>query len=246
MVFIGRWPGAPARVQVIDSDHESGTERLMVHLAGLGRRRVAVITGPFDIFDVILRHDVYERMLGELALDPDPTLLATGDFSARSGYDAMLSLLKRPSTTRPDAVFAMNDEMAIGAIRAITEAGLSVPDDIAVAGFDGQHEPMSAPMSLTSVRQDVSGLGIRAVRALVDLIAGARRVIRRSSPSQLVIGESTIGRARKAVPGRRLRPTGDRPSPTVTPCNSSMSAPGADHRSSSSTASPSHDAPGIR
>ena len=104
-----------------------------------------------------------------------------------------------PPAQRPDAVFAMNDQMAIGAIRAIHDMGLTVPDDIAVVGFDGTIEPMLSPMTLTSARQDMVGLGARAVRALLDLMAGALPGDAEIAPVHLVIGESTIGRASTAV-----------------------------------------------
>jgi DNA-binding LacI/PurR family transcriptional regulator len=194
IVCIGRWAGAPGIVQMIDADHEVGAEMLMNHLAELGRRKVAAIAGPLDVFDVILRLQAYERKRIDLDLDLDPALVAVGDFSIRSGRDAMCALLRRPPAQRPDAVFAMNDAMAVGAIKAILDVGLRVPEDIAVVGFDDVLDPELLPMTLTTIRQDVHGLGERAVRALLELIEGARPGDPEIVPVELVLGESTIGR----------------------------------------------------
>jgi DNA-binding LacI/PurR family transcriptional regulator len=191
IVSVGRWTGAPGSVQMVDADHESGAVQVLSHLVGLGRRRIAVITGPLHMFDVIARLDAFVRMRADHDLDPDPTLVVRGDFTVASGHAAMCELLRRTPDGRPDAVFAMNDHMAAGAIRAIVDAGLRVPEDVAVAGFDHTLQSMLLPMSLTTVHQDVRSLGARAVRALVDLMAGARPGDPELVPVRLVVGAST-------------------------------------------------------
>lgn len=195
MVLIGRWAGMTGRVQAVDADHVGGTELLIGHLATLGRRRIGVITGLLDVFDVILRLHTFERLRVELGLDRADDLVVAGDFTAASGEAAMLELLRRrPGTDRVDAVFAMNDAMAAGAIRAATRSGLRVPDDVAVVGFDASFEPELLPMEVTTARQNVTELGRRATRALLDLVAGAEPGDPELVGVDLVIGESTIGR----------------------------------------------------
>ncbi|MFN8020693.1 MAG: substrate-binding domain-containing protein [Acidimicrobiales bacterium] len=200
-VVVGRWAGIPGRVQSVDSDHVGGTEQLVTHLASLGRRRIAVITGMLDVFDVILRLHTFERMRVELGLDRGDDLVVAGDFTARSGDLAMRELLRRRrgDDDRIDAVFAMNDAMAAGAIHALLDAGLRVPDDVAVAGFDAAFEPNLLPMEVTSARQNVAELGRRAVLALVDLVAGAEPGDTEVVGVDLVFGQSTVGRAHGAV-----------------------------------------------
>jgi DNA-binding LacI/PurR family transcriptional regulator len=201
IVVIGRWSGVDGRVHCVDTDHEHGTELLLAHLAGLGRQRIAVITGPLDVADVILRLHTYERLRIELDLDLDPDLVVTGDFSAASGDEAMSRLLAHPDGA-PDAVFAMNDAMAAGAIRCARAAGFRVPEDIAVAGFDAVIDPLLLPMSITTVRQDAAELGRRSIRALLDLIAGAQGGETEVMTIDLLLGESTLG---KSPPRRHAR-----------------------------------------
>lgn len=206
IVVLGRWSGVEGRVHCVDSDHERGTEMLMSHLASLGRRRIAAVTGPLDVPDVILRLHAYERLRVELDLDPDPGLVVTGDFTAATGQDAFEHLLAAGGGA-PDAVFAMNDAMAAGVVRAARRAGLRVPNDVAVVGFDAVIDPLLLPMSITTVRQDVAELGRRSLRALLDVIAGASPGETEVLATELVLGESTMGpSASRPGPRRHLAP----------------------------------------
>jgi DNA-binding LacI/PurR family transcriptional regulator len=96
----------------------------------------------------------------------DESLIAIGDFTQQGGYIAMQKLLPQ----RPDAVFAASDITAVGAIRAIQESGLRVPEDIAIVGFDDIPMPTLTSVQLTTVRQPVEGLGEAAVNLLIELI----------------------------------------------------------------------------
>lgn len=185
-VVIGRGAGAVG-CQVIDADHTAGAEALMEHLVSLGRRRIAIICGGLQYFDSILRLDAYERVRREAGLDLDPGLVAVGSFSVASGRRAMEQLLP----LQPDAVFAMNDLMALGALHVLQQAGLRVPDDVALAGFDDILDPDVSPIRLTSVRQPARQLGERAVRALLDLLDGAVPGDDEIVPVELVVHDST-------------------------------------------------------
>ncbi|HYT04162.1 MAG TPA: LacI family DNA-binding transcriptional regulator [Gemmatimonadales bacterium] len=170
-----------------------GAYAMVRHLAALGHRRVAMIRGPARNSDAAERLRGYRTALREAALRAVPAWEVPGDFSETSGFQACLALLgQRP---RPTAIFAANDAMAIGALSALREAGVSVPGDVAVAGFDDI--PMARYMHppLSTVRVDISALGERAARRLLDAIANGRKHQKRREtlPVTLVIRESCGG-----------------------------------------------------
>jgi LacI family transcriptional regulator len=122
-------------------------------------------------------------------LTAEPGYEAAGDFYIESGEAAMRSLLALP--TPPTAVFAASDMMAVGAIRAIEDAGLSCPDDIAVVGFDDIQLAELVSPALTTIRQDKRALGAAAARSLVQLIDGTETALHLSVlPVELVVRDS--------------------------------------------------------
>lgn len=165
------------------------TERLIEQ----GHRRIAYVAGPAAN---VLEHDRfagYREALEAHGLPFDAALVRPGDFSIRAGEEAALALLALPE--RPDAIFACNDAMAMGAIRALTAAGLSAPGDVSVAGFDDIEFAAAYNPSLTTVRQARTEIGARAAAMLVDLIEGrqpASREIR--LPAEVVMRDSTRSR----------------------------------------------------
>ena len=117
----------------------------------------------------------------------DDSLMAEGDFTEISGYQAMNALLP----ARPDAIFAASDIMAAGAIRAILEAGLSVPRDIAIVGFDDVPIARQSKVQLTTIKQPITRFGIKAVELLIDLIENGTQPARRMIlDTELVIRDS--------------------------------------------------------
>jgi LacI family transcriptional regulator len=161
-VVVGRSPEGK-HVPYVDVDNVSSARRAVEHLIGLGRRRIATITGVPGTTVGADRLDGYRLGLRGAKLAEQPGLIAEGDFTQEGGYRAMKALLQ----AHPDAVFAASDSMAQGAVRAIQEAGLNIPQDVAVVGFDDV--PFAAHMQppLTTVRQPIEQLG----RAAVDLLA---------------------------------------------------------------------------
>jgi LacI family transcriptional regulator len=123
------------------------------------------------------RLEGYQKALTAAGREIRPDLIAEGDFSEHSGYLAMKALLP----DRPDAIFCQSDIMAAGAMRAIQEAGLSVPEDIAIIGFDDIPIARQLKVQLTTIKQPITKFGIKAVELLIDLIENetkpARRVI---------------------------------------------------------------------
>ncbi|MGA4864354.1 LacI family DNA-binding transcriptional regulator [Streptomyces lavendulocolor] len=168
-VFGGRpgWPGATAgpAVPYVDCDNRGGAREAVRHLLSLGRERVAHIAGPRDQTSAMDRMDGYQDVL----LDAGRGLIAQGDFTEESGARAMAELLEQ----RPDldAVFAANDLMASGALRVLRERGLRVPEDVALVGFDDMTSIAEATdPPLTTVRQDIEGMGRLMVRLLMRVL----------------------------------------------------------------------------
>ena len=187
-VLVGRHP---TRVDIphIEVTNEASASAAVDHLIAGGARRVAIILGPADRIDGRDRQVGYERALYRNGIEVDTRLVEHGDFSIDSGYDAMRRLLAH----RPDAVFACNDMMAAGALQAIAEAGLAVPDDIAVMGFDDLPIASRTNPPLSTVGQDVATIGSTAIDLLIKLVAGevapAEAVATVSAP--LVLRSST-------------------------------------------------------
>ncbi|GAB4564335.1 MAG: LacI family DNA-binding transcriptional regulator [Anaerolineae bacterium] len=159
-------PGEP--MNVVDINNIEGGYQATRHLIELGHRRIAHITGPLNWRSANDRWTGYRRALGEAGLAYDQALVASGDWSLRSGYEAAQALLARGR--RFTALFSGNDQMAIGAMRAFREAGLRIPEDVAIVGYDGI--PMSEYTSppLSTMVQPMQKVGQLAAKILIDHI----------------------------------------------------------------------------
>jgi len=165
MVIAGR-PFRADNVSYIDIDNVSAASMAVSHLIQLGRKRIALITGPTNSTVGIDRKQGYLKAITDRGREVDEALITEGDFTEAGGYYSMQRLL----LAKPDAVFAASDIMALGAIRAAREAGLRVPDDLAVVGFDDLPIATISDIQLTTVRQPVVQFGAKAVEVLLDLI----------------------------------------------------------------------------
>ncbi|NQX11796.1 LacI family DNA-binding transcriptional regulator [Microbacteriaceae bacterium VKM Ac-2855] len=152
----------------VDVDNAAGAADATAHLVATGRRSIATIAGPQDMPPGVDRLSGWRRALTDAGLSD--ALVEVGDFSPESGTAAMQRLLDRGEPI--DAVFAANDQMAIGAYTAIYAAGLRIPEDIAVVGFDDDLFARSAVPALTTMHQSPPDLGARMAESLVALIAG--------------------------------------------------------------------------
>jgi LacI family transcriptional regulator len=159
----------PATTYVI-SDNVDGASRAVRHFQSIGHRRIATITGLVDTRPGSDRLRGYRQALQACGLGYRDEYVAYGDFYVESGRRAMADLLALDEP--PTAVFAASDMMALGAIRAAGDAGLDVPADVSIIGFDDMQlaDHMNPP--LTTVRQDKAGLGAAAGASLVRMIAG--------------------------------------------------------------------------
>src|SRR5580693_2754833 len=160
------------------------------HLVGLGHRRIAHITyAPVRYIGANERLKAYRRALDGAKVNFDENLVASGDFSMESGYHAMHEILAR--THRPTALFAGNDTIAVGAISALREAGLSVPADVAVVGFDDLPIAAYTFPRLTTVTTEPIRHGEAAALAALELLAGRSVGVRKCRlPLELIIRES--------------------------------------------------------
>ena len=148
-------------------DNYGGAAAMMKHLFASGRRRIAFISGPDNNFDADERLRGYHDAIA--ARKGASELVLRGDFSESSGYRAGIDLCERGE--RPDAIFAANDMMALGCLFALTERGVGVPGDIALAGFDDIPIARFVTPPLTTVRVRIADLGRRAFERLDALIA---------------------------------------------------------------------------
>lgn len=189
MVAIGV-VGDPGVCQ-IDIDNRQAAQAAVDHLLGLGHRRVAMIVHAPLVYDAAqARLAGYEGALRAARLGPDDRLVRVADFSEESGRLAMRDLLT--GQTRPSAVFAGNDAIAWGAMRAIGEAGLRIPEDISLVGFDDDFPSRFLQPALTTVTVPATSLGERAARMLIDLVEGREPAQRHVLvPVALTVREST-------------------------------------------------------
>ncbi|WP_414635944.1 LacI family DNA-binding transcriptional regulator [Actinophytocola sp.] len=169
VVFGGR-PGTISRgIHTVDFDNQGGARMAVEHLLGIGRRRIATVTGPLDHPAARDRLTGWRDALIAAGADPDDLSEAADDFSMESGERAMQNLLDR--APRLDAVFAASDPLAAGAMRALLNGGRRVPQDVAVVGFD-DHPALAPAMDLTSIHQDPREQVGHMVRTLMALLAG--------------------------------------------------------------------------
>ena len=156
------------RIPSVSAANASGAEQAMRHLLQLGHRRIAHITGPKGWLATEDRRRGYRAALASAGALPDPGLEAEAIPEIDSGRDAATALLALPD--RPTAIFAFNDNIAIGAVQAARARGLRVPDDLSVVGFDDVEHATVVTPALTTVRQPLAEMGRTAVSLLSRLM----------------------------------------------------------------------------
>lgn len=184
LVVIDRIP-AGLDVDAVRSDNLRGAYLAVRHLLALGHRRIAHIRGPESSSTGRERQQGYRQALEEAGVPCDPALVVDGDFRFKGGLRAASLLLDRRS--RPTAIFAANDLMAMGALHAAAAAGIAVPAELAVVGFDDIMPAALVSPPLTTVAQATYRLGARAAELLIDRLEG-----RWSGPGRQVILEPEL------------------------------------------------------
>jgi LacI family transcriptional regulator len=177
-------------IPAVSAAHRAGAKAATDHLLALGHRRIAHISGHRTWAATEERIEGYHAALAAAGVLPAGELLAEGDFEMPSGYAAAGRLLDLAE--RPTAIFASNDNMAVGVLQAARERGLSVPEDLSVVGFDDAELARSVTPALTTVRQPLAELGRTAVSLLMRLIEGQRvEALRVELATRLVLRDST-------------------------------------------------------
>jgi len=181
------------RATYVSSDNRTGAADAVRHLHSLGHRSIATITGPLHMLPAQQRLAGYLDAVHGLGLKP---LHVAGDFFLEGGYTCGAQLAALPADRRPTALFVAGDEMAPGAIHALQDAGLSVPRDVAVVGFDDIEMSALVRPALSTLAQDSTGLGAHAVDTLLRL---AREELQPGdlepflSPTRLIVRQSCGG-----------------------------------------------------
>ncbi len=174
----------------IDFDNFGGILQAVSHLIELGHRDIAFVGGPEPAADARDRRRAYRETLRNHGLAVRPDLEFPGDYTVEAGYRTAKKIAAQ--TTRPTAVVAGNDQSAFGLLRGLQEAGVSVPDEISLTGFDDIPSSRYINPPLTTVRVPVREMGVLAVDTLVRRIAAPHAKARRELlPVELVIRQST-------------------------------------------------------
>jgi DNA-binding LacI/PurR family transcriptional regulator len=173
-------------VSYVDPDAVAGSRAAAARLLDTGRTKVATITGPLDMTAAIDRLDGFEAELA--ARDTAPLAVVHGDFSLESGKAAMARLLAEHPDV--DGVFAANDLMALGAFQAIADAGRSIPDDVAVVGFDDSPLAATVRPALTTVRQPIEEMGAALAARLLHGIEDGVVMEPYLLPTELIVRDS--------------------------------------------------------
>jgi LacI family transcriptional regulator len=177
-------------VDAVLTDNRLGGFQATQHLIDLGHRRIGCIAGPSDVNPSAARGEGYLTALAEYKIPGDESLFMRGDFHSYSGWAAARAMLTLPEP--PTAIFAGNDLMAIGALRAITEARLHVPEDISLVGFDNIELASFTNPPLTTVAQPIHEAGQTAVNFLLERIRVPDQPFRRAIlPTSLIVRNSS-------------------------------------------------------
>ncbi len=184
------------RVPCVSVGHAAGAGDAMRHLLELGHRRIGAVTGPPGWVATEARRESYRAALAGAGIPFDPALEVASDFERAAGASAAAVLLALPEP--PTAIFAFNDAIAVGTMRAAHERGVRVPDDLSVIGFDDiAYATMVGPM-LTTIRQPLGELGRTAVHLLLRLLERPN-----SEPRQIELSTRLVVRDTTAPPRRR-------------------------------------------
>ena len=185
----------PDGIPVVSAAHAAGAKQATEHLLGLGHRRIAAITGHDGWTATVERLHGFRAALASAGIIPDPELIVEANWEISGGFDAAERLLALPD--RPTAIFAFNDNLAIGALQAARSARLRVPDDLSIVGFDDSEQAQIVTPTLTTVRQPLQELGRIGIGLLLRLMEGTRvEALRVELATKLIVREST------APPGR--------------------------------------------
>ncbi len=184
------WGGRPVRIRegdyVVDVDNVAGSRAATRHLIETGRTRIATISGPITMVSSVDRVQGFRGALADAGLSPFAE--EAGDYSEASGADAARRIL---AAGRPDAIFVASDLMARGALTALRAAGIRVPEDVALVGFDDSSVALSTDPPLTTMRQPMYAQGEAMAGVLLSRLAGRDPAHTTILPTELVVRASS-------------------------------------------------------
>ncbi len=187
---------AGAKIDYVVLDNLSGGAIAIRHLYDLGHRRIAIIAGSLNSSTGFERTQGAKKALAECGLRLDPRFIVECGFSKERAYDATMRLLSLHPA--PTAVFAQNDYMALGVRDAVFDAGLSIPEDVALVGFDNIEATAIRGVEITTINQKKYEMGATAVEVLIEKIEGKTDAVRQIVlPAEIVI-RSSCGFKREA------------------------------------------------
>lgn len=166
-------------------DQSAGARLAVAHLIECGHREIAHVSGPPDWHDARAREQAWREVMTDAGLVP--SVKATGDWTSDSGYRMGTEL----DVERVTAIFAANDQMALGLMHGLAERGIRVPDDLSIVGYDDLPDARHFLPPLTTVRQDFGALGVLAVQRLVDALDGGELAHRDLIAPELIVRSST-------------------------------------------------------
>ncbi len=172
---------------VINFDNETGAEQAIDYLVSLNHKRIGVITGDLERFSGPAKFQGYKHAMQKHKLQLVDNWVISGDFNEASGYKAIYDLVRMNATDLPTAIFTANDNVAFGAIRALNELGIRVPEDISIIGFDDHVLSARFKPALTTIHVDFEQLMHKLTSALIDRIEKDTKVFK-----QLMVGTSLV------------------------------------------------------
>lgn len=185
----------------LESDEETGAYEMVRYLISRGHRRILHLAGPAKMIGPQRRLAGYKRALAEAKIPFDESLVAEAFFSIAAGRDALRGWLARSvGRALPHAVFCASDAIALGALEALASAGLRVPTDISVTGFDDSLAARMTMPQLTTVRQPLRAMGIRAVELLLERIRQRNEPVEAPTTGNVVFPVELVQRASVGAP----------------------------------------------
>lgn len=191
LVVVGGAPSDP-RISYIDVDNFGGASTVVEHLLELGHRKIGFVAGPKTLHDACEREMAFRKTLAHHGVRVNEKWVIQGSYETRKAFHACLHLLS--GRERPTAIFASNDLMALGVLDAARIIGLSVPEELSIAGFDDIDAAINVQPQLTTVRQPMQRMGKKAVEYIMELVAKGnleRHVIHQKLTAQLIVRQST-------------------------------------------------------
>lgn len=184
VIASGRWPG----LNFVDGDNTAGAYQAVKHLIDLGHKKIAFLAGDSNTSNGLDRMEGYRKALKNFGIPYDEELIEVGNFDLKIGHEAMKKLLSRKKFS---AVFCANDFMAVVAILAAKEAGLRVPEDLSVVGYDDNEWAQVQKPPLTSVRQPLIDIGRISVSHLLNQIGSKQKTLAEILPNELIMRSSS-------------------------------------------------------